>query len=294
MNGMDSVRERRMSETDGPAIRITNGVHMEIIGEKINTTLKAVGKAVRERDTRFIQDLAQIQAQAGAAYLDVNSGLALYPEEEAQDFAWMVPVIQGAVDLPLCIDSARPQAIEAALKLHKGQAMINSVNGDRSIMEAVFPLVREYGCKVIALTSNKEKGIPDISSERLKIAETVVDEAVKHGISVEDIYFDPLVLPISTDQKSALVFLETVREIKRSLRAKTISGLSNISYGLPRRRLINHAFLMLAMGTGLDAAILDPTDKAIMGLVQTVETLMDKDPYCMGYLKAYREGAFDV
>ena len=266
---------------------------MEIIGEKINTTLKAVGKAVRERDSAFIKDLAQKQAQAGAAYLDVNSGLALYPEEEAQDFSWLVPVIQGAVDLPLCIDSARSQAIEAALKLHKGQAMINSVNGDRASMEAVFPLVKKYGCKVIALTSSKEKGITNISSERLKIAETIADEAVKQGISVEDIYFDPLVLPISTDQKSALVFLETVKEIKKSLGAKIVSGLSNISYGLPRRRLINQAFLILASGCGMDAAILDPTDKAMMGMVQTVETLMGKDPYCMQYLKAFRGGILD-
>jgi 5-methyltetrahydrofolate corrinoid/iron sulfur protein methyltransferase len=272
---------------------IEYGVHMEIIGEKINTTLKAVGKAVRERDAAFIQDLAIRQAESGATYLDVNSGLALYPEEEAQDFAWLVPVIQAAVDLPLCIDSGRPQAIESALKHHKGQAMINSVNGDPPHMEAIFPLVKEYGCTVIALTSNKEKGIPKLSTERLKIAETIVAEAVKYGISVEDIYFDPLVLPISTDQNNGLVFLETVKEIKRNIQAKTISGLSNISYGLPRRRLINQAFLVLASGCGMDAAILDPTDKAMMGIVQTIETLMGKDPYCMGYLKAFRGGALD-
>jgi 5-methyltetrahydrofolate--homocysteine methyltransferase len=161
-------------------------------------------------------------------------------------------------------------------------------------MEAVFPLAREYGCKVIALTSSKEKGISNLTIERLKIAETIADEAVKYGISVENIYFDPLVLPISTDQNNGLVFLETMKEIKRSIKAKIISGLSNISYGLPRRRWINHAFLVLALGKGLDAAILDPTDKAIMGVVQTVETLMGQDPYCMGFLKAYREGAFDV
>jgi 5-methyltetrahydrofolate--homocysteine methyltransferase len=266
---------------------------MEIIGEKINTTLKAVGTAVRERNAGFIQDLAKRQAESGATYLDVNSGLALYPEEEAQDFAWLVPVIQSAVDLPLCIDSGRPQAIESALRHHKGQAMINSVNGDPPHMEAIFPLVKEYRCKVIALTSNKEKGIPKISTERLKIAETILAEAVKYGISAEDIYFDPLVLPISTDQNNGVVFLETVKEIKRSMHAKTVSGLSNISYGLPRRKLINHAFLALAWGEGLDAAILDPTDKAIMGLVRTIETLMGNDPYCMGYLKAFRAGALD-
>ena len=272
-----------------------NGAYMEIVGEKINTSRKGLERAVRERDAAFIQDLARIQAEAGATYLDVNSGLALYPEEEAEDFKWLVPLIQEAVDLPLCIDSARTPAIEAALKLHRGSAMINSVTGDPEKMEAILPLAGQYRCKVIALTSNKQAGIPKTSAERLKIAEAIAKESQKYGVALEDIYFDPLVFSVGTDQGSGLLFLETLREIKRCLGdAKTISGLSNISFGLPKRRLLNQAFLVLALGAGMDAAIMDPTDKAIVALVQATEAVMGRDPYCVGYLKAFRAGKLDV
>jgi len=275
ITNMESIRETRM----------------EIIGEKINTSRKGVERAVRERDAAFIRDLAERQAEAGATYLDVNSGLALYPEEEAEDFAWLVPVIQAAVDLPLCIDSARAPAIETALKLHKGRAMINSVNGDPEQIGAILPLAAQFRCKVIALTSSKKGGIPATSAERVKIAESIAKKSQEYGISLEDIYFDPLVFSVGTDQGSGLLFLETLREIKRSLgEAKTVSGLSNISFGLPKRKLLNHAFLVLALGAGMDAAIMDPTDKSIMALVQATEAVMGRDPFCAGYLKAFREG----
>ena len=267
---------------------------MEIIGEKINTSRKAVEKAVLAKDAPFIQDLARRQTEAGATYLDVNSGLALYPEEEAEQFTWLVQVIQQAVDLPICIDSAHASVIETALKLHKGKAMINSVTGDPDKLASILPLAKQYNCKVIALTSSKAAGIPTTAAERLKIAEVIAGEAQKHGLPLEDIYFDPLVLTVATEQRSALLFLETLSEIKSNLgEAKTISGLSNISFGLPKRKLLNHAFLVLAMGFGMDAAILDPTDKAIMALVQATETLMGKDSYCTRYLKAFREGRLE-
>jgi len=268
---------------------------VEIIGEKINTTRKDVEKAVRGRDSAFIQDLARKQAEAGATYLDVNSGLALYPEEEAEDFTWLVPLIQGVVDLPLCIDSGRAKPIEAALKLHKGQAMINSVNGDPAKMGEIFPLVKTYGSKVIALTSSKEAGIPATSGERLKVAQTIAKEAQNYGVPLGNIYFDPLVLALSTEYRNGLLFLETLRGIKENLEeAKTISGLSNISFGLPKRSLLNQAFLVLALGQGMDAAILDPTDKALMAMVRAGEALTGKDPFCAQYLRAFREGRFDL
>ena len=163
---------------------------MEIVAEKINTTRKAVEKAVRERDVAFIQDLARKQAEAGATYLDVNSGMPIEPEEEVEDFVWLVPVIQEAVDLPLCIDSGYSKVIEAALKIHKGRAMINSVDGTPVNMEAIFPLAKQYRSKVIALTSSKEEKIPSTSSGRVKIAEKIATEAQRHGVPIEDIYFD--------------------------------------------------------------------------------------------------------
>jgi cobalamin-dependent methionine synthase I len=267
---------------------------MEIIGEKINTSRRSVAKAVQERDAAFIQNLARVQAEAGATYLDVNSGLALHPEDEAADFAWLVPLIQEVVDLPLCIDSARVQPIETALHLHRGQAMINSVSGDPSQMEAILPLAQQYRCKVIALTSSKKKGIPTTSAERLEIARDIAQEVARYGIPLEDIYFDALVLTLSTDQKNGLIFLETLRQIKEVLPgARTVSGLSNISFGLPKRKLINKAFLVLALASGMDAAILDPTDKEMLAILQATETLLGQDPYCMQYLQAFRGGRFE-
>lgn len=267
---------------------------MEIIGEKINTTRKAVETAVRQRDAAFIQDLARRQAEAGAAYLDINSGLPLDPKEEANDFEWLVPLIQEAVELPLCIDSAHPVVIEAGLRLHKGRAMINSVNGDPTVLESILPLAGRYHSKVIALTTSREKKIPANSAERLEIAEAIARRAAEYGVPLEDIYFDPLVLSLSTDQKNALVFLETLRAIKQELPgAKTVSGLSNISFGLPKRKLLNQAFLVLAGSSGMDAAIADPTDKALMAMVTASEALANKDAYCVRYLKAFREGRLD-
>ncbi len=267
---------------------------MEIIGEKINTTRKGVEAAVRQREAVFIQDLARRQAEAGAAYLDVNSGLPLDPKEEAADFEWLVPLIQETVEVPVCLDSAHPQVIEAGLRLHKGRAMINSVNGDPAVMESILPLAGRYHCKVIALTTSREKKIPANSAERLGIAEVIARRAQEFGVPLEDIYFDPLVLSLSTEQKNALVFLETLRAIKRELPgAKTVSGLSNISFGLPKRKVLNQAFLVMAVGAGMDAAIADPTDKALMAMVTASEALANKDPYCARYLRAFREGRLD-
>jgi cobalamin-dependent methionine synthase I len=267
---------------------------MEIIGEKINTTRKGVEAAVRQREAAFIQDLARRQAEAGAAYLDVNSGLPLDLKDEAADFEWLVPLIQETVEVPLCLDSAHPRVIEAGLRLHKGRAMINSVNGDPAVLDSILPLAGRYHCKVIALTTSREKKIPANSAERLGIAEVIARRAQEFGVPVEDIYFDPLVLSLSTEQKNALVFLETLRAIKRDLPgAKTVSGLSNISFGLPKRKVLNQAFLVMAVGAGMDAAIADPTDKALMAMVTASEALANKDPYCARYLRAFREGRLD-
>lgn len=267
---------------------------MDIIGEKINTTRKVVQQAVQERNLDFIQDLARKQADAGATYLDVNSGMALQPEEEADDFEWLVPAIQEVVALPLVLDSTRPLPLKTALKLHKGEAIINSVNGDLRSMETIFPLVKEYGCSVIALTSSKESGIPATSTERLKIAEDIAGRSQEYGITLDKLYFDPLVLPLSTDGKNGLIFIDTLRRIKHDFPgAKTVSGLSNISFGLPVRKIVNLAFLVLTIEAGMDAAILDPTSKGTMAMIRATEALMDNDAFCAKYLAAYRAGRLD-
>jgi 5-methyltetrahydrofolate corrinoid/iron sulfur protein methyltransferase len=267
---------------------------MEVIGEKINASRKPVEKAVKERNADFIQDLARRQVEAGADYLDVNCGLALYAEEEANDLAWLVSIIQDAVDVPLCIDSTRALPIETALKLHRGKAIVNSVDGDPARLEAILPMVKESQCRLVALTSSKEEGIPSTCGGRMAIAERIARAVERQGIPLADVYFDPLVMPIATNQTSAVSFLETLAAIKRTFGdAKTISGLSNISFGLPKRKLLNQAFLVLCLGAHMDAAIIDPTDKAIMALIQASESLTGEDPYCARYLKAFRAGRLD-
>jgi len=263
---------------------------MLIVGEKINTSIKEVKEAVLSRNEAFLEALARDQKLGGADYLEVNSGLRVYPEEEATDLEWLVPLVQKASGLPLCIDTAYGVVLEKALKLHQGKAVVNSVSGDSERWPEILPWVKAYGCDLIALPSDR-KGIPSSVSERIKIAERIIEGVSKEGIGPQRLYFDPLVLPISSNTQNALLFLETLRELKRAFPdVKTISGLSNISFGLPRRTWINQSFLVLSLGAGLDAAILNPLDKNLMALVRSTEALLNKDPFCVKYIEAFRSG----
>ena len=263
---------------------------MLVIGEKINSSIKSVEGAILQRNESFIQDLAKRQKVAGADYLEVNSGLRIYPEEEAGDMEWLVPLIQKETGLPLCIDSPHSLALKAALKYHQGVAVINSINGDTERWEEVLPVAKQHGCRIIALLSDR-KGISSEVSGRIKIAERIIQGASKDGIPLENLYFDPLVMPLSSNTKSGLLFIETLKEMKRLFpEAKTISGLSNISYGLPKRSVMNQSFLVLSLGAGLDAAICDPLDSSLMALIKSTEAFLNKDPFCQKYIEAYREG----
>lgn len=263
---------------------------MRVIGEKINTSIKSVAEAMGRRDESFFRTLARDQKGGGADALEVNSGLRIHPEEEAQDLAWLVPLVQQETGLPLCIDSAHGIVLKAALGLHRGKAIVNSINGDPERWGEVLPLVRQYGCDLIALPSDR-KGIPPIVADRLRIAERIVEGVTREGIPLGSLYFDPLVLPISSNTKNGALFIDTLRELKRVFpEAHTVSGLSNISFGLPRRTWINQAFLVLSLGAGLDAAIMNPLDKALMALVRSAEAFLDRDPFCGRYIQAFREG----
>ncbi len=263
---------------------------MLIIGEKINTSIKGVKEAILNRNELFIQDLASKQKLGGADYLEVNSGLRVYPEEEAIDLEWLVPLVQKATGLPLCIDTAHGLVLERALKLHQGKAIVNSINGDSDRWEGILPLVKRHGCDVVALPSDRS-GLPPRVEGRIKIAERIMEGITGEGLAPENVYFDPLVLPLSSDTKNGLLFLDTLKEVKRSFpEAKTISGLSNASFGLPKRSLINQSFLVLSLKTGLDAAILNPLDKNLMALVKSTEVLLNRDPFCIKYIEAFRSG----
>jgi 5-methyltetrahydrofolate corrinoid/iron sulfur protein methyltransferase len=262
---------------------------MLIVGEKINTSRKTVREAVEKRDAAFIKKLAQLQSTAGAHYIDINCGTFINQEEEI--IAWLAEVIQDEMDLPLCIDSPNPRAIEAGLRAHrKGQPMVNSISGETARYNAILPLIIEYGCKIVVLCMD-DSGIPEDAGSRVTIAAKVIEGLKENGTSENNIYIDPLIQPISTSTENALCAVQTIGMLKESYPGiHGICGLSNISYGLPERKLLNQAFLVMSMAGGMDSVILDPEDTHLMSLLFATETLLNRDPWCGTYIKAYREG----
>ena len=256
-----------------------------VVGERINPTgKKRFKEALRENDLDYILREGITQQQSGAHILDVNVGL---PEiDESAVMAAVVPKLQGVVDLPLQIDTTNIDAMERALRIYNGKAMVNSVNGKAESMEAVFPLVKKYGGVVVALTIDEE-GIPETAEGRLKIAEKIVRTAESYGIHRRDIIVDALTMTISSGADSALVTLKAMELIKKELGVKTILGVSNVSFGLPRREIINSAFYLMALEHGLDAAIINPNADAMMQSYFAYRALAAKDSQCGDYIFRY-------
>jgi 5-methyltetrahydrofolate--homocysteine methyltransferase len=204
---------------------------------------------------------------------------------------WLVDTVQTATDKPLAIDSDRPEIIEVALHRYRGTKMvINSVTAKPTKLAAIGPMAAERGAWLVALAMGTD-GIPDNVEQRLDACETIVTHLTRLGMEMEQIFFDPLVLPIAVDPSQGLVTLRTLEEIKsRYPVARTVIGLSNVSYGLPNRKLVNRAFLLMAAHAGLDAAILDPLDAKIMSLIKVADVLMCKDTSCRTYIRAHRRG----
>ncbi|SFR03900.1 methyltetrahydrofolate cobalamin methyltransferase [Desulfoscipio geothermicus] len=263
---------------------------MLIVGELINSSRSQIKEAIEKRGDVFIKQLARDQFEAGANYVDVNAGT--FYGREPEKLEWLVEVVQQEVNCPLCIDSPNPDALRRALEKHQGEALINSVTAEEKRYKEIVPLVKEYGARVIALTID-ESGIPDNREKRIKIAEQLVERLVADGVNEDRIYIDPLVEPLSTKDENGLIALETINYIAgKDWEVHTICGLSNISFGLPGRKFINHAFAAMAVASGLDSAILNPLDKHLLGLLKAGVALTNKDPYCKGYLTAYRKGLF--
>jgi 5-methyltetrahydrofolate--homocysteine methyltransferase len=260
---------------------------MFLIGELINSTRKRIREAVVARDAAYIQEIARKQRDAGADMLDVNGGVAGH---EAECLVWLVGVVQEAVDLPLCLDSSDPSALRAALPLVKQRVLINSVTAEPERMAAVIPLVKEYGAKIIALAmgpSGPPKGVED----RVATGSRLVDHLTSEGIALDDIYVDPCVLPVSTGDQNGAAVAGAVGEIMRRYPGvHTSVGLSNVSFGLPERKLLNQAFLVALMSQGLDAAIADPCDRQLMALIAAAEAVLGRDSFSVRYLKAFRSG----
>ncbi|NBI70013.1 homocysteine methyltransferase [Clostridiaceae bacterium] len=256
-----------------------------IIGERINPTGKPrLKKALIGHDLEFILREGIAQQENGAAILDVNAGL---PEiDEASVMTELVTELQSVTELPLQLDTSDPKALAAALRVYNGKPLVNSVNGKREVMDAVFPLVRHYGGVLVALTLDEE-GIPETANGRISIARRIYAEAERYGIGKEDILIDALCMTISSNPESALTVLETVRRVRTELGGRTILGVSNISFGLPLREHINAAFFTMALSAGLDAAIVNPNSREMMCSYHSFRALHALDPYCSDYIRIY-------
>ena len=264
---------------------------MIIIGELINASRKAIGSAIEAQDAAAIQKVASDQHAAGANFIDVNAGI--FVDKESEYLAWLVKTAQEAVEGPCAIDSPNPKAIEAALAVHRGTAMINSISLEKDRYENLMPIIAGTDMKVIALCMSDE-GMPETVDDRLKIADKLVNGLLQNNVKIENIFVDPLVQPMSVNNSFGMEFINAVEQIMKKFEGiHTACGLSNVSYGLPVRPFLNQTFMVMAITKGLDGAIVNPLDKKMMANIIAAETLAGKDSYCMNYLKAYRAGRFD-
>lgn len=264
---------------------------MEIIGEKINGTRKRVARAIKERDVAFIQDLALKQAGAGANWLDVNAGT--HPDREADDLIWLVRTVQPATGVPLCLDSANPEALAAAIHVAEQTPMINSISGEPQRLEGILPLVAEHGCPVIALAMD-DKRIPETFERRMEVISGLMEATRAAGVPDGKVYVDPLAMTLATNTNSAQITLNTIRGIREAYPEVHLTmGLSNISFGLPARSYINRAFLVLALEAGLDSAIVDPLDREMMAALVAAQLVLGRDRHCLNYTRSYRAGLFN-
>ncbi|PKM60004.1 MAG: methyltetrahydrofolate--corrinoid methyltransferase [Firmicutes bacterium HGW-Firmicutes-4] len=262
---------------------------LTIVGELINTSRPAVKEAAKNRDKDMIIDLAIRQANAGATFIDVNCGNMINNEEETME--WLVNTIQSEVEVPLCIDSPSATALDVGLSLCKyGRPMINSISDEDERYDSVLPLIKKYNAKIVVLCMDST-GMPVTSDDRMKVVHTLHDKLASEGVKDDDMYFDPLVKPVSSVGTAGIEVLETIKKIKTDYpNVHFMCGLSNISYGLPNRAILNRLFVVETMTLGMDGYVLDPTNNKTMADIATSRALLGMDSYCGGYIKAHRSG----
>jgi cobalamin-dependent methionine synthase I len=260
---------------------------MIVIGEKINSTRKSIKEAIANKDAALLQKLAVDQAQAGADYIDVNTGA--FPEQEVELMEWLVKIVQEVVDTPLSLDSANIAALETGLKTNtKGTPMINSITAEKTKFKKVLPLLLEYQTPVLALAMD-ETGITKTADDRFAVAKKLIEDLCAAGVTQDKIFLDPLIQPVSVQNDFGRIAIEVIRRVKELFpKVNTTCGLSNISFGLPQRARMNRCFLIMAMTAGLNSAILDPLDKDLMDSITSAEALLGKDRFCKAYIKAFR------
>lgn len=266
-------------------VKISFDSPFTIIGEKINPTgRKKLAAALKEGDYDYVRNLAIRQVEMGANILDVNVGVpgidevAVLPE--------VAKLVSETVDVPLCLDSANHNAIAAALAVVPGKPLVNSVNGEEKSLEAILPVVKEFGVSVIGLTMDDD-GIPNNAETRIAIAEKILERAAKLGISADDIIIDPLVLTVGADSNAGSVTLKTIQMLREKFGVNINLGASNVSFGLPDRHTVNQAFLSLAMGVGATCAITDPIK--LTSSIRATDLLMGRDTFGARYIGYWRE-----
>jgi len=265
---------------------------MYIVGELINASRKKIATAIGDRDSNYIKDIAVEQDKSGADFIDVNAGI--FEDQEAEHLQWLVKNVQSVTDKPCCIDSPDPKVIEAALAVYQGPTpMINSISLERNRWKSLLQILSGTDLKVVALCVSDD-GVPETADERLAIADRLIDGLVQNGIRVENIFVDPLVQPIATSSNYGMEFINAIERIMAGFPGvHTVCGLSNVSYGLPKRKFLNQTFIIMAITKGLDSAIIDPLDKRMMGTIRAAEALCGRDEYSLRYIKAYRAGFFE-
>ncbi|HEY9595697.1 MAG TPA: dihydropteroate synthase [Spirochaetia bacterium] len=264
---------------------------MLIIGELINSTRKQVRAAVEKQDAAYIQGLATKQAEAGANWIDVNAGA--FPNDEVEKLAWLIKVIREVTPAPLSIDSPRAEAVEAGLAIAGAEPFLNSISAESERYTALIPLVKKYNTRVVALSLD-DSGMTDDMSKVWEVADGLIKRLEDDGVPPDHIFVDPLVRPVSTNGEYGMGALSVVERITAAhpLVHKTC-GLSNVSFGLPKRKLVNQVFVAMAITKGLDSAIIDPLDPRMMANIVVAEALAGRDQFCMGYITADREGKLE-
>ncbi len=260
---------------------------MIIIAEKINGSIPSVAKAIAARDEAFLRDLAIKQSEAGATFIDVCASVA--PEVEFETMRWMLDLVQDATDTPISVDSPNAECLVQLLPYVKKPGLVNSVSGEGNKIDLVFPAIAKTKWEVMALLSD-DKGIPKSAADRLRVFDHIMVKAKEYGIAPERIHIDPLVEMLCTSEDGIAMVIEVITKIKERYPTIHISGaVSNISFNLPARKLINIGFVVLAMNAGMDSAIFDPLDKQLLGVIYATEALLGKDEFCMEYINAFRE-----
>ena len=258
---------------------------MIIIGEKLNGSIPSVAKAIAERDADLIRERARMQAEAGATFLDVCASVE--EDVEVETLKWMIDLVQEVTDTPICVDSPSAKSCVAAIPFCKRPGLINSVSLEGDKIDTIFPVIADTDWECVALLCDND-GIPDSVERRMKIFFGIMEKAKQYGIAPSRLHIDPLVVTLGTDQTALTVFADCCRRIKYEYPEIHItSGLSNISFGLPVRKNINQAFMVLAMNAGMDSAIVDPTNKNMIGMIYATNALLERDEYCLQYIDKF-------